>query len=136
MDSITRYINFYEIIKRKNGNYPFAIFNTDEHNKAGTHWWSFLDIKLKTNLLLFDSHGLTRFEYFIVDNDTRITDELLCNFGKCKINETSHKITLCAMKFSIFKWKKLPHTKKEQLTKTAQENSSRFFFTYFINLQN
>ena len=33
MDSITRYINFYEIITRKN-----------EHDKPGTHWWSFLDI--------------------------------------------------------------------------------------------
>ena len=25
------------------------------------------------------------------------------------------------MKFSIFKWEKFPHTKKEQLTKTAQD---------------
>ena len=47
MDLVTRYINFFEIIKRNNGKYPFAIFNTDEHNKAGTHWWSFLDIKPK-----------------------------------------------------------------------------------------
>ena len=121
MDSITRYINFYEIIKRKNAKYPFAIFNTYEHNEAGTHWWSFLDIKPKSNLLLFDSHRLTGFKYFIVDNDTKIIDELLYNFEKCKLNEASHKITLCAMKFSIFKWEKLPHTKKEQLTKTAQD---------------
>ena len=47
MDSITKYINFYEIIKRKNGKYAFAIFNTDDHNKAGTYWWSFLDIHPK-----------------------------------------------------------------------------------------
>ena len=39
MDLITRYINFYEIIKQKNGNYPFAIFNTDNHNQSGTNWW-------------------------------------------------------------------------------------------------
>ena len=32
IDSITRYINFYEIIK-KNAKYPFAIFNTDKHNE-------------------------------------------------------------------------------------------------------
>ena len=44
MDSITRCINLYEIIKRKNGKYPFAIFNTDKHDKQGTHWWSFNDI--------------------------------------------------------------------------------------------
>ena len=37
--SITRYINFYEIIiKKKNAKYPFAIFNTDKHNKPRTHW--------------------------------------------------------------------------------------------------
>ena len=30
IDSITKYINFYEIIKRRNAKYPFAIFNTDK----------------------------------------------------------------------------------------------------------
>ena len=40
-DSITRYINFYEIIKKRNAKYPFAIFNTDKNNKLGTHWWKF-----------------------------------------------------------------------------------------------
>ena len=44
IDSITRYINFYEIIKRRNGKNPFSIFNTDKHNKPGTQWWSFMDI--------------------------------------------------------------------------------------------
>ena len=33
IDSITRYINFYEIIKRRNAKYPFAIFNTDKENE-------------------------------------------------------------------------------------------------------
>ena len=47
MDSITRYINFYEIIKQKNGKCPFAIFNTDKHNQSGTHWWNFMDIHPK-----------------------------------------------------------------------------------------
>ena len=40
-DSITRYINFYEIIKKRNAKYPFAIFNTDKNNKLDTHWWKF-----------------------------------------------------------------------------------------------
>ena len=43
-DSITKYINIYEIIKEKRAKFPFAIFNTDRENKPGTHWWSFLDI--------------------------------------------------------------------------------------------
>ena len=33
IDSITKYVIFYEIIKKRNGKYPFAIFNTDKHNK-------------------------------------------------------------------------------------------------------
>ena len=49
MDSITKCINFYEIIKRKNGKYPFAIFNTEKHNKAGMHCWSFMNIHPKKN---------------------------------------------------------------------------------------
>ena len=43
IDSITRYINFYEIIKRRNAKYPFAIFNTDKENEPGVRWdlWIF-----------------------------------------------------------------------------------------------
>ena len=37
IDSITRYIDFYEIIKRRNSEYPFAIFNTDKENEPGVH---------------------------------------------------------------------------------------------------
>ena len=38
IDSITKYINFYEIIKNRNAKYPFAIFNTDKHTQPGKHW--------------------------------------------------------------------------------------------------
>ena len=38
VDSVTKYINFYEIIKRRNAKYPFAIFNTDRKNQPGVHW--------------------------------------------------------------------------------------------------
>ena len=120
MDSITRYINFYEIIKKRNGKYPFAIFNTGKHNKPGTHWWSFMDIHPPKNLLLFDSLGLEGFKFFTVDNDENIIDELLYNFKKCKVSLVNQKLTLCTMKFSINVSEKLPHTKKEQLTDTAQ----------------
>ena len=33
IDSITRHINFYEIIKKRNGKF----FNTDKYNKPRTH---------------------------------------------------------------------------------------------------
>ena len=47
IDSITKYINFYEMIKQRNAKYPFAIFNTDKENEPGVHWWNFMDINPK-----------------------------------------------------------------------------------------
>ena len=38
IDSITKYINFYEIIKRKKAKYSFTIFNTDTKSEPGVHW--------------------------------------------------------------------------------------------------
>ena len=77
IDSITRYINFYEIIKRRNTKYTFAIFNTDKENEPGIHWWNFMDIHPKNNLFL-------EVKLFIVDNDKKIINELLYNFKKCE----------------------------------------------------
>ena len=64
IDSITKYIKFYEIIKRRNGKYSFAIFNTDKENEPGVHWWSFIDIHPKKNLFLFDSFVMEGFKLF------------------------------------------------------------------------
>ena len=118
MDSITRYINFYEIIKRKNGGYPFTIFNTYKHNQAGTHWWSFMDIHLK-NLFLFDGLGIQGFKSFIVNNNQKIINELLYDFKKFD-TKPNQKLKLCAMKFCVQTWQKMSHKVKEQLTDTAQ----------------
>ena len=51
-DSITKYINFYNMIKEKTVVYPFAIFNTDRKNKPGKHWWSLLDIYFKKSCFI------------------------------------------------------------------------------------
>ena len=64
------------MIKEKRAKYLFAVFNTDRKNKPGTHWWSFLDIYPKKDLLLFDSFGFTGFKQFIVDNDKNIIDKI------------------------------------------------------------
>ena len=38
MDYITKFTKFQELIKeQKKSKYPFAIFNTDPHNKTGMH---------------------------------------------------------------------------------------------------
>ena len=126
MDYVTKYIKFHELIReRKKSKYPFAIFNTDPHNKAGTHWWSFLDIQPKKNLLLFDSHGIDGFKYFIVDNDEKIIDELLYDYKKCKSNNPIFEIKLCSMTFVLNVWEKMSNQKKTQLNETA---------TYFFHL--
>ena len=86
MNSITKYINFYEIIKRRNDKYWFAIFNTDKENELGVHWWSFMDIHPKNNLFLFDSFGIEGFKLFIVDNDQDIINELLIILKNVRLN--------------------------------------------------
>ena len=118
MNSITKYMNFYEIIKRRNGKYPFAIFNTDKENELGVHWWSFMDIHPKNNLFLFDSFGIG-FKHFIVDNDQDIINKLLYNFKKCEVKSTQ-KLKLCTMKFCVGTWQKMSQKRKDQLTDTAQ----------------
>ena len=119
IDSITRYINFYETIKRRNAKYPFAIFNTDKENDPGVHWWSFMDIHPKNNLFLFHSFGVEGFKLFIVDNDQKIINELLYNFKKFQI-KSSQKLKLCTMKFCVETWQKMSQKTKDQLTDTAQ----------------
>ena len=119
IDSITKYINFYEIIKKSNAKYPFAIFNTDKENQPGIHWWSFLNINPKYNLFLFDPLGIKELKFFIVDDDQDIINELLYNFKKCE-SKSNQKLKLCTMKFCVETWQKMSHNKKDQLTETAQ----------------
>ena len=108
IDAITEYINFYEIIKKRNAKYPFAIFNTDKENQPGVHWWSFLDINPKNNLFLFGAFGIKRFKLFTVDNDQDIVNELLYNFKKCE-SKSDQKLGLCTMKFCIGTLQKMSH---------------------------
>ena len=119
IDSVTKYINFYEMIKRRNGKYPFAIFNTDKENEPGVHWWSFIDIHPKSNLFLFDLFGIEGFKLFIANNDQDITNKLLYNSKKCE-NKSNQKLRLCSMKFCVETWQKMSHKTEDQLTDTAQ----------------
>ena len=95
----TRYINYHKIIKEKRCCccYPFAIFNTDKANNPGTHWWNFLNIYPKTQLLLFDTKGFQRFKYIIVDNDYSNINKLLYNLDKFKKKDNS--LSLASLNF-------------------------------------
>ena len=125
IDSITKYINFYDIMKKRNAKYPFAVFNTDKENEPGKHWWSFLDIQPKNNLFLFGSLGLDGFKIFIVNNDEKVKNELLYNFKRYEL-QSKNELTLCSMKFCIEKWYKTSQKVKSQLTETAH----KFFHLY------
>ena len=102
IDSITKYIHFYEIIKRRKVKYPFAIFNTDKENQPGVHWWSFMDINPR--------------------NNQDIVNELLYNFKKCE-SKSNQKLELCTMNFRVETWQKMSHKKKISL----HRHSSKFF---------
>ena len=93
------------MIKEKRAKYPFEIFSAKRENKLGTHWWSFLDIHPKKNLLLFDSFGVTDFKQFIVDNDKNIIDKMLVNLEK--FNKKDTKINLLSLTFSMESYKKI-----------------------------
>ena len=110
-DSIIKYINFYNIIKEKRAKYPFAIFITDREKKPGTHWWSFLDIHPKRDLLLFDSFGFVGFKQFIVD-------KMLFNLEK--FNKKDTKIDLVSLNFSIESYKKIKAKSLDNLTNTTK----------------
>ena len=94
-----RYLILINIIKQERTGGVFLIF-------------------VQENLSLFDSLGLTRLKYFIVDNDEAIIDKLLYNFSLCKVKE--ERLTLCSLRFSINGWEKLKPSEKEKLTDATQ----------------
>ena len=118
-NSITRYINYYKIIKETRCYYPFAIFNTNRANKLGTHWWSFLNIYPKTQLLLLDSKGFQEFKYFIADNDYSTINKLLYNLDK--FNKKDNNLSMASLKFSIETYHKLKEREISKLMGIAKE---------------
>ena len=51
---MNKFIDHASMISSK-GKYTFVIANTDNSKKPGVHWWSILDIDLKTDIFFFDS---------------------------------------------------------------------------------
>ena len=115
---INRFISYHSIIKdRSKVKYPFIIMNTDRSDRAGTHWWSFLDLHQKKETFLFDSFGFEGFKKFIIDNDRKVLNKVL--FGLNKFQKSDHKITLISVKFSMSDYEKIKDTK--QLKTTTQD---------------
>ena len=119
-DSITKCIKFYNIIKERRAKYLFAIFDTGRENKAGAHWWSFLGIHPRKDLLLFDSFLFAGFKKFIVVNDESIIDKM--SFNLEKFNKKDIKINLKSLTFSIESYNKIKEKLQlENLTNTAKD---------------
>ena len=106
---ITRFINYYKIIKEKDCCYPFAIFNTDRANKSVMHWRNFLNVYPKMELLLFDSQGFQGLKYFIIDNVEPTINKLFYNLNK--FNKKDKTVNLVSLKFSIETYHKLKKKK-------------------------
>ena len=115
---INKFISYHSIIKdRSKIKYPFIIMNTDRSNRAGTHWWSFLDLHQKKEIFLFDRFGFEGFKKFIIDNDKKVLNKVL--FGLNKFEKSDRKITLISVKFSMSEYEKIKDTK--QLKTTTQD---------------
>ena len=115
---INRFISYHSIMKdRLKVKYPFIIMNTDRSDRAGTHWWSFLDLHQKKEIFLFDGFGFEGFKKFIIDNDRKVLNKVL--FGLNKFQKSDHKITLISIKFSMSEYEKIKDTK--QLKTTTQD---------------
>ena len=115
---INRFISYHSIIKdRSKVKYPFIIMNTDRSDRAGTQWWSFLDLHHKKEIFLFDSFGFQGFKKFIIDNDRKVLNKVL--FGLNKFQKSDHKITLISVKFSMSEYEKIKDIK--QLKTTTQD---------------
>ena len=63
-------------------NYPFIIMNTDQSDKKGIHWWSFLDLHTKKEIILFESFGFEGFKEFVLNNDRNILNKILYSIEK------------------------------------------------------
>ena len=84
------------------------------------HWWSFLDIHLQKDLLLFDSFGFVGFNLFIIYNDSAVIDKLLYNLKKK--NPTNNHIKLVSPIFSIETYKKIKgKISLENITDTVED---------------
>ena len=79
------------------------------------HWWSFLDLHPKKEILMFDSFGFEGFKEFVIQDDQKIINKIF--YGVENFDKKDNKITLVTLRFSIPEYKKLKNLDK--LSKTA-----------------
>ena len=63
-DKTNKFVMFEKMMPGKK--YMFIISNQDRSNENRIHWWSILNILPKSEILLFDSFGMTSIKKLIV----------------------------------------------------------------------
>ena len=101
---ITKFITFHRMMKEKSTRYPFIIMNTNRSDKKGTHWWSFLDLRPKKEIFLFDSFGFDGFKEFLLQDDKKTLNKIL--YGIKKFEKKDSKITVMTLTFTVEEYKK------------------------------
>ena len=84
--------------------------NTDQSDKNGTHWWSFLDLHPRRQIFMFDCLGFKGFKELVIQDDQKIINKIL--YGVKKFDKKGNKITLLNLRFSIPEYKKLKSFRK------------------------
>ena len=91
--------------------------NTDQSDKKGMDWWSFLDLHPKKEIFTVDSFGFEGFKKFVIQDDQKIINKIF--YGVEKFDQKDIKITLVTLRFSIPEYKKFKNFDK--LSKTTVE---------------
>ena len=129
-NSLTKYVDFENILKKGNPKYPTVIMNTARVNSKGIHWWSILSIEPKKHVFLFDSYGFKGFIIFILRDNKTVIDKVLYNLekkdphikkkDKCKNNLLAQKnIELLELTFSVKEYQKLTDKERDSISSEA-----------------
>ena len=97
---------------------PFIITNSDRSDESDTHWWIILNISPKSELLFFDSFGISGMKRFVVTDDKKIVEKVLKWLELA--DKKDDKLTLIKRKFSMNGYKKLAEKEIFNLSSAAK----------------
>ena len=132
-NSLTKHVDFEDILKKGNLKYPTVIMNTARINSRGIHWWSILSIEPKKHVFLFDSYGFKGFLVFILRDNKNVIDKVLYNLKKkdmhikkkdvCEKNNLLSKknIELVELTFSVSGYRKLTEKERDSISSEAHD---------------
>ena len=127
---MNKFIDHVSMISQKKGKYPFVVVaNTNNSSESVAHWWSALDIELKTDIFFLDSFGVDALKNFIIQDDKKVIEKIL--FGTDQVKRTDDKITLVNIKFNLNACKNLSKKERDALSDTTTN-----FFCFFQTFGN